>query len=115
MVNCFEQMIQDVFKVPQFIDTFEIVNDSSSSSSDSSSSLSSAITCVKYAQQDDAILTQFGMDQGIDFILTCKVKDFTPQKNMKIKFHDKIYKIVSWHIDSFQLTYNLNLKSLTSK
>lgn len=112
-MNAFEYMIEDVFSVPEFIDVFYPVEEASSESSESSSSL--GITCVQYTSESDAVFTQFGVDEGVDFVLTCKVKDFTPKKNQKITFHDKVYKIVSWKTDGFNLTHNLNIKSLTSR
>lgn len=114
-MNCFEYMIQDVFNIPQFIDMFYPIDETSSSSSSSSSSSLDGIVCVQYTSESDAIFTEFGVDEGIDFVLTCKVKDFTPKKNQKILFHNKQYKIVSWKTDGFNLTHNLNIKSLTSR
>lgn len=114
MGNCFQNMIQDVFNIQEFIDYFYPIENDSSDSSDSSSSLQ-GIVCIQYTSEQDAIYTEFGVDQNIDFILTCKVKDFTPKKNQKIKYHDKTYKIISWKTDGFNLTHNLNIKSITSK
>lgn len=117
-MNCFEKMIQDCFSIPQFIDYFypitEIYTPTSSLSSSSSSSLD-AVLCIQYHTDTDAIFTEFGTDEGIDFVLTCKCADFTPHKNQKIMFHNKVYKIVSWMQDGFNLSWNLNVKSVTSK
>ena len=110
-MNAFEFMIDDVFNVPEFMDNFSF---SSSESSASGSSLQS-VTCIQYTAENDALYTEFGIDDNIDFILTCKTADFTPFKNQKIMFHGKQYKIVSWKTDGFNLTHNLNVKSITSK
>ena len=111
-MNAFQQLTQDIFKIPQFIDVFFVVDGSSSSSS--SSSLQ-GITCIDYHSQNDAIYTQFGVDQGYDMQMVVKCSDFTPKKNQKIMFHNKVYKIVSWTTDGYDLMNNIRIKSLTSK
>lgn len=104
-MNCFEKMIDDIFRVPQFIDTFSYTDNSTVKQ----------VTCIQYTMQTDAMFTQYGVDEGIDFVLTCKCSDFTPKKNQKITYHGQEFKIVSWKTDGFNLSYNLNVKSVTSK
>lgn len=101
-MNCFQNMIQDIFNVPQFKQYFTVENGIS-------------IVCVAYETQTDTIYTEYGIDDGVHFHLTCKVEDYTPKKGQKITFRNKIYKIDSFTADSFNLTYKIYLKDLTSK
>lgn len=109
-----QNMIDTIFNVPEFKDQFFPLVQSSSSSGSSSSSLA-GITCIQYEREYNPLYTQYGLDDGIDFVITCKVADFTPQKGMKILYHNKPYKIASWKEDGYNLTWNINLKSLASK
>jgi hypothetical protein len=43
------------------------------------------------------------------------VADYTPKKGNKITFRNKKYKIDSFTADSFNLSYKILLKDLTSK
>ena len=109
-MNAFEKLTEDIFNVPEFVDFFTVeVNNGSSSSAQQE------IQCIQYHSDNDAVFTEFGVDEGIDFTLVVKCKDYVPVKNAKITFHGKQYKIVSWTVDGFNLMANLNVKSLTSK
>ncbi len=116
-MNAFQKLTQDIFNIPQFRDVFyvtEQVYTPTSTSSNSSSTLR-AITCIDYHSENDAVFTQFGVDQGFDMQMVVKCADFTPKKNQKITFHNKQYKIVSWTTDGYDLMNNIKIKSLTSK
>lgn len=101
-MNIFEKAIEDVFSIPEFQETF-ILN-------------GKEITCISYEISQDTLYTQFGIDEGISFYLTCKIKDYTsPKKGDRISFRGNQYKLDSFTADSFNLTYKLYLRSLTSK
>ena len=101
-MNVFEKMINDCFSIPQFISTFETED-------------GKEITCITYETATDTLYTQFGYDQGVSLHLTCKAVDYSPKKGNKITFRNKQYKIDSFVLDSFGLTYKILLKDLTSK
>lgn len=102
MSNIFEKMIDNVFSVPQFIEYFTTED-------------GKEVVTVSYSVDTNTQYTEFGMDNGVSFYLTCKVKDYTPKKGLKITFRGKEYKIDYYHADAFDLTYNIFLKSLSSK
>lgn len=104
-MNCFQKLTQDIFNVPEFIDTFTYLDNETVKT----------VTCIQYHSENDAIYTEYGIDDGIDFILVVKCKDFSPKKNQKITYHGQAFKITSWTIDGFGLMANLNVKSVTSK
>lgn len=101
-MNIFEKMIDDCFSVPEFIEEFYLQD-------------GSAVTTVSYAMNYSEVYTQYGIDPGISFYLTCKVSDFTPQKGLKITFRDKVYKIDNFSADAFNLTWKIYLKGINSK
>ena len=101
-MNAFEQMIEDCFSVPEFIEYFTTED-------------GAEIVSVAYSVDVDEQYTEFGMDNGISFYLTCKTADFTPTKGAKITFRGKQYKIDTFSADAFDLTYKIYLKSLTTK
>ena len=101
-MNAFEKMIVDVFSVPQFRQYFYVDE-------------SNSIPCISYQIDTDTQYTQFGYDQGVSLHLTCKAVDYSPKKGNKITFRNKQYKIDSFVLDSFGLTYKILLKDLTSK
>lgn len=101
-MNAFQKMIEDVFKIPEFIEYFYTEDNT-------------AVVTVSYQMNTEEAYTQFGYDGGVSFYLTCKTADFEPAKGMKITFRDKTYKIDSFYADAFNLTYNIYLKSISSK
>lgn len=101
-MNIFEKMIDDCFSIPQFISTFETED-------------GKEITCITYETATDTLYTEFGYDEGVSFYITCKVADFTPKKGAKITYNGRTYKIDTFRADSFNLSYNIYLKDLTSK
>lgn len=109
-MNSFEKLTEDIFKVKDFVDYFYVYDESSSSSSSSSS-----IICIPYHIDNDQVYTQFGYDQGADFVIVVKVKDYTPVKNQKVIYRQKTYRVISWQTDGYNLMNNILLKSVTSK
>lgn len=101
-MNIFEEMIQSVFGVPQFQQFFTAEG-------------GRQIVTVSYERSQEQIYTQYGIDAGVTFGLTCKCRDYTPYRGAKIEFRGKTYKVDSWTTDSFGLTYRINLKDVTSK
>lgn len=101
-MNAFEKMIDDVFTVPQFIQYFT-TNDGTN------------VVTISYEVDTDSLYSEFGFVENVSFYLTCKVKDYQPKKGEKIIFRNKKYKIDSFTADSFNLTYKIFLKSLTSE
>lgn len=101
-MNAFEKMIDDVFKVTDFIEYFYTEDNI-------------PITTIAYQMNTDQQYTEFGVDNGVSFYLTCKVSDFTPKKGKKIIFRNTTYRIESFYTDAFNLSYNIYLRSLTSK
>ena len=104
-MNAFEKLTEDIFNVPEFLDFFTYADGENTVT----------VKCIQYHSDNDAVFTEFGVDEGIDFTLVVKCKDYVPVKNAKITFHGKQYKVVSWTVDGFNLMANLNVKSLTSK
>lgn len=101
-MNVFEKAIEDIFNIKQFIESF-VYQDST-------------IPCIAiYNENTNTDYTLYGVDDGVNFYLTCKVADFTPKKGMKITFRNTTYRIDTFYADSFNLSYNILLKSLTTK
>lgn len=101
MSNIFQNMIEQVFNVPQFRQYMQAPV--------------GTVVCISYSTQTDTAYTQFGVDGGVNFHLTCKVKDYTPKKGDKIVFRGRTYKVDSFSADSFNLSYDIYLRDLTSK
>ena len=109
-MNCFEKLTEDIFRVPEFVDFFTVeVNNGSSSSA------LQDVQCIQYHTDNDLQFTEYGYDDGVEFVIVVKCADFEPKKNQKITFHDKQYKIVRWETDGFNLMNNITIKSVTSK
>lgn len=102
-MNMFEQAIEDIFSVPEFREEF------------TDQETNQKITTIVYQINNDEQYTEFGFDAGISFYLTCKSKDYTPKKNKRITYKGTTYKIDSFYTDSYGLTHNIFLRSLTSK
>lgn len=101
-MNAFEKMIDDVFTVPQFIESFTTADGKN-------------VVTISYEVSTDSLYSEYGFSEGISFYLTCKVADYQPKKGDKITFRNRRYKIDSFTADSFNLTYKIFLKSLTSE
>lgn len=101
-MNIFEKMIDDVFDIPEFIQYFCTPDNKD-------------VVAISYEKATDTIYTEYGIDDGVSFYLTCKVKDYTPKKGDKITFRNQVYKVDTFSADSFNLTYKIFLKDLTSR
>lgn len=102
-MNVFERAINDIFNVPEFTQTF------------TDEETGRQITTIVYQRNTDGAYTQFGFDNGVNFYLTCKTSDYAPKKGKKIIYKNTAYRIDSFLTDSFGLSHNIYLKSLTSK
>lgn len=102
-MNVFEKAIEDIFNVGEFVEYFQDVETEQN------------IKTIVYQKNTDGVYTQFGFDSGVNFYLTCKTSDYTPKKGKKIIYKDVTYRIDSFLTDSFGLSHNIFLKSLTSK
>ena len=100
-MNAFEQMIQDVFNVKDFIEYFTYGEQK--------------IKCIAYHIDTDPSYTTFGFDDNVSFYITCKASDFTPEKNLHITFRNVLYKIDSFQLDAFGLSYKIMLKNSFKK
>lgn len=101
-MNPFEKMIDDIFNIPEFKEYFTTEN-------------GLTVDCISYETDFEPVYTEYGFDDGISFYLSCKVKDYTPKKGEKLTYKNKAYKIDTFKEDSFSLTYNIFLRSVTSK
>lgn len=101
-MNIFEKMIDDCFDIPEFFEFFICEN-------------GDLIKVISYEINTDTIYTEYGVDQGVSFYLTCKTKDYTPKKGDKITFRNKKYKVDNFSADSFNLTYKIFVKDITTK
>lgn len=101
-MNAFQNMINQIFEVPQFREYF-------------TNEQGQQIVCVSYEVVVDPQYTEYGVDDGVSLHLTCKVADYQPKKGDKITFRNRRYKIDSFTADSFNLTYKIFLKDLTSR
>ena len=101
MGNCFENMIQDVFNIPQFVEYFTYGQQ--------------RIKCVSYHMDIDPSFTTFGLDDNVNFYITCKASDFTPQKNIHITFRNQLYRIDSFELDAFGLSWKILVKNSFKK
>lgn len=101
-MNCFEKMIEDIFNVPQFT-TFFYTEENKE------------IVTVAYETSVDPVFSEYGIENGVSFYLTCKTHDYQPKKGDKITYKNKKYKVENFTADSFNLTYNIFLKDLSSK
>lgn len=102
-MNAFQLMIDQIFEVPQFKQYFVLQEDQKQ------------IVCISYETTTDTIYTEYGIDDGISNRITCKIVDYSPKKGDKILFRGKRYKVDSYTADSFNLTYIISLKDLSSK
>ena len=100
-MNIFQSAIEDIFNTKEFTEYFTADN--------------KTVVCIAYQTNVNSLYTQFGIDNGMSFYLTCKVKDYTPKKGNIITFRNKQYKIDEYKADSFNLCFNIFLKDLTSK
>ena len=103
-MNAFEHMIDDLFRVSDFIEKFTDVD------------TGNEITCICTQQvKFDTEYTQFGRNDSVNFYLSVKAKDYVPVKNKRIIFRGQTYKIDDFELDAYGLSYDMHLKSLTDK
>jgi hypothetical protein len=100
-MNPFDILIDDIFHAVDFTEKC-LVNGKN-------------ITCITSAITADSEYTLYGVDEGINFYLMVQAKEYTPKKNDKITYKNKTYKVDIFTLDSAGKTYNVYLKSLSSR
>ena len=100
-MNPFDYLIEDIFNSSDFVDFCYINNRKTK--------------CIASEITNDASYTAFGIDEGISLFLRLKVSDYKPDKTDKITYKNHLYKVDNFILDSAAKTYNVYLKSLSSK
>lgn len=103
-MNPFFKAIDDIFKVPEFLTSFTTIEGEEK-------------PCISVRPLTiEEKVTLFGVDAGESYELTCKAEVFTPKKGNRITYNGTLYKIEDpIYRDSFGLTYNFTIRSLSSK
>lgn len=99
-MSIFEHAIDDIFNVPDFQEYMRINNRD--------------IAVISYQGNTDTNYTQFGIDNGKQIQVTCKVKDYSPARGDKVIFRRGKYKVDNFSTDSHNLCHTITLKSLES-
>lgn len=99
-MTIFEHAINDIFNVPDFQQSMRINNRD--------------ITVVGYQSDTDTEYTEYGIDNGKEIKVTCKVKDYSPVRGEKVSFRGQKYKIDRYTTDSHNLCHIITLKSVES-
>lgn len=100
-MNPFDVLIEDIFNNDDFVDYCFINNKKTK--------------CIASEITNDASYTAFGIDEGISFFLRIKTSDYNPKNTDKIIYKNHLYKVDNYVLDSAAKTYNVYLKSLSSK
>lgn len=100
-MNPFDYLIEDIFNSSDFVDFCYINNRKTK--------------CIASSITTDSNYTPFGVDDGVAFYLQIKKNDYTPKKSDKIVYKNQQYKVDTYTLDSAGKSYNIFLKSLTSK
>lgn len=96
-MNSFQRMIYDVFNVPDFVD-YAIIN-------------SKKISVILYEDNTNSVYSEYGFDDGQTMNFTCKKCDYTPKKGDVVTLKNKEYKVDSFVLDSFGLSYIVTIKN----
>ena len=102
-MNPFEQAIEDIFAMPDFVESCTIGTET--------------VTCIASAVSIDPAVTRFGMDDGESFYLQVKMSDLTavPAKNSIVTYNGTQYRVDRAQVDSANLTVSIYLKSKSTK
>ena len=100
-MNPFDVLIEDIFNNNDFAD-YCLINNKKTK-------------CIASEITNDASYTAFGIDEGISFFLRIRATDYKPNKTDKIIYKNNLYKVDNFVLDSAAKTYNVYLKSLSSK
>lgn len=101
-MNSFQRAVEDIFKIEDFIQYFEDQDNNQ-------------IVCISYHIDTNEEYSMYGYQGGVGFYITCKTSDYLPKRGNKITFRGTQYKIQSFITDEHALTYNIYLKSISSK
>lgn len=103
-MNPFQKAINDIFKVEDFLSSFLTAEGEEK-------------PCISVRPLTiEEQVTLWGIDAGESYELTCKVEVFTPKKGNRITYNGKLYKIENpINRDSFSLTWNFTIRSLSTK
>ena len=106
MSSVFSVAIDDIFNVKDFIEPLTL---NAGTESEVVVDVSSYVgtTAEKYEE--------FGYDSGRSIAVTCKCKDWTPERGQKVSFRSKDWRVTEFETDSHALCYKVYLKSLESK
>lgn len=100
-MNPFDVLIEDIFNANDFTEWCSVNG--------------KRIKCISSSLTVAPQYTLYGIDDGINFYLMVKASDYKPRKNDKIIFKNGTYKVDMFALDSARKTYNVYLKSLSSK
>ena len=98
-MNVFEKAIDDIF-VKDFQEIMRYNNRD--------------IAVVSYQSETDTAYTEYGIDPGKQIKVTCKVKDYSPNRGDKVSFRGCKWKVDEFTTDSHNLCHIITLKSLES-
>lgn len=102
-MNPFEIATNDIFENPDFAETATV----------------GGLTVPALASEltADAMLTEFGMDDGVSFFLRVRASDLAaaPKKNDPVTFNGVEYRAATVALDSSGLVWRIDLKSKTTR
>ena len=104
MSTPFEIATEDIFRNPDFAEKAAFGEQSN-------------VTVIASEMSEDARLTEFGLDEGVDFFLRVRKADLAkaPAKNDLITFNGVQYRVSSLTLDSSGIVYKVYLKSKSSR
>lgn len=106
-MNPFERLVNDIFKSKDFVEYVETI--------ESGATKIYNVPCITSSIVNEAEYTAYGLDDGINFYLMFKLSQYQPQKNDRITYNNKTYKVDSFTIDSANQSVSVYLKALSSK
>lgn len=107
-MNPFHRLINDVFSAKDFVEHCNIQKNNGDVSYYN-------VPCIVSSIVNEAEYTAYGLDDGINFYLMFKLSQYQPQKNDRITYNNKTYKVDSFTIDSANQSVSVYLKALSSK
>lgn len=100
-MNPFDILIEDIFNANDFTEWCSVNG--------------KRIKCISSSITADSEYTLYGVDEGINFYLMVKASEYAPKKNDRVVYKNRSYKVDMFTLDSAGKTYNIYLKSLSSK
>lgn len=101
-MNPFEIATDDIFENPDFVETATVGG--------------VPVPVLASELTADAMLTEFGMDDGVSFYLRVRKADLEPEpkKNDIVQYHGERFRVASVTLDSAALVYKIDLKSIST-